>query len=61
MAKKFLAELDKVAYHDDEDLMVGRVFLQSSSEICEVYKLYCSNHNVAVEPLLKKVYITTLF
>ncbi|ROT61728.1 hypothetical protein C7M84_020468 [Penaeus vannamei] len=54
VAKKFLSELDKVAYHKDEELMVGQVFLNCADEMCEVYKAYCSNHNVAAEPLLKK-------
>ncbi|XP_069947710.1 dynamin-binding protein-like isoform X2 [Cherax quadricarinatus] len=54
VAKKFLALLDKVAYETDDDLLVGRIFLLCADELCDVYKVYCSNHNVAVEPLLKQ-------
>lgn len=55
VAKKFLSLLDKVAYETDDELRVGCIFLLCAEELCEVYKVYCSNHNVAAEPLLKKV------
>nr|XP_045603255.1 dynamin-binding protein-like isoform X1 [Procambarus clarkii] len=54
VAKKFLSLLDKVAYETDDELRVGCIFLLCAEELCEVYKVYCSNHNVAAEPLLKK-------
>ncbi|XP_071537624.1 uncharacterized protein [Panulirus ornatus] len=54
VAKKILKLLDRVAYETDEELLVGCIFLLCADEICEVYKIYCSNHNVAAEPLLKK-------
>ncbi|KAG7175114.1 Dynamin-binding protein-like [Homarus americanus] len=54
VAKKFLSVLDKVAFETEEELLVGRVFLLCADELCEVYKVYCSNHNIAAEPLLKK-------
>ncbi|XP_068200932.1 dynamin-binding protein-like [Palaemon carinicauda] len=53
-AKKLLSHLDSVAYDTDENLQIGRVFLLCAPDLCDVYKIYCSNHNVAAEPLLKK-------
>lgn len=55
VAKRFLSQLDKVAFETDENLCVGPVFIENAAELCDVYKTYCSNHNVAVEPLMKKV------
>ncbi|KAK7084421.1 hypothetical protein SK128_028511 [Halocaridina rubra] len=54
IAKKLLSHLDHVAYESDDSLRIGRVFLLCASDLCEVYKIYCSNHNVAAEPLLRK-------
>lgn len=54
VAKKLLSHLDSVAYETDENLQIGRVFLLCAPDLCDVYKIYCSNHNVAAEPLLRK-------
>ncbi|XP_047468424.1 dynamin-binding protein-like [Penaeus chinensis] len=53
-AKRFLADLEAALCNPEEDMQVGRVFLQHADDLCEVYKVYCSNYNVEVIPLLKK-------
>ncbi|XP_037801277.1 dynamin-binding protein-like [Penaeus monodon] len=53
-AKRFLADLEAALCNSEEDMQVGRVFLQHANDLCEVYKVYCSNYNVEVIPLLKK-------
>lgn len=56
VAKKFASLLDQAAYEDaDEEVCVGRVFLTLSEELCQTYKVYCANHSITVEPLMKKV------
>lgn len=56
VAKKFANLLDQAAYGDtDEEVCVGSVFLVCAEELCQTYKVYCANHNVTVEPLMKKV------
>ncbi|CAL4086072.1 unnamed protein product, partial [Meganyctiphanes norvegica] len=54
VSKKLLLEMQKVAFADDEKLLIGKVFLECANDLCEIYKVYCSNHNVAVEALLTK-------
>lgn len=55
VAKKFARLLDQAAYGDnDEEVCVGKVFLACAEELCQTYKVYCANHNVTVEPLMKK-------
>ncbi|XP_042875781.1 dynamin-binding protein-like [Penaeus japonicus] len=54
VAKKFFADLEDVLCNSEEDMQVGRVFLQHADDLCEAYKVYCSNYNVEVIPLLKK-------
>lgn len=54
VAKRFLADLEGALCDPEEDMQVGRVFLQHADDLCEVYKVYCSNYNVEVIPLLKK-------
>lgn len=56
VAKKFARLLDQVAFGDsDEEVCVGKVFLDCAEELCQTYKVYCANHNINVEPLMKKV------
>lgn len=56
VAKLLVKELDKVAFREnDSEVRVGAAFLLCAHQLCQVYKVYCSNHNVIAEPLLKKV------
>lgn len=54
VAKKFANLLDQSAYGEEDEVCVGRVFLACAEELCETYKVYCANHNITVEPLMKK-------
>ena len=55
VAKKFANLLDQAAYGEEDEVCVGRVFLACADELCQAYKVYCANHNVTAEPLMKKV------
>ncbi|KAK4319618.1 hypothetical protein Pmani_009460 [Petrolisthes manimaculis] len=55
VAKLLVKELDKVAFREnDKEVRVGAAFLLCAHQLCQVYKVYCSTHNVVTEPLLKK-------
>ncbi|XP_042210961.1 dynamin-binding protein-like [Homarus americanus] len=54
MNKRLLNKLEQEQQHSDEDMLIGWVFLQFKSELCQVYKVYCSTYSVEVLPLLKK-------
>ncbi|KAG0728510.1 Dynamin-binding protein [Chionoecetes opilio] len=54
VAKKFSALLDQLAYGEDEEVCVGRVFLACAEDLCQTYKVYCANHNITVEPIMRK-------
>ncbi|XP_063874664.1 dynamin-binding protein-like isoform X1 [Scylla paramamosain] len=54
VARKFANLLDQSAYGKEEEVCVGRVFLACAEELCRTYKVYCANHNITVEPLMKK-------
>ncbi|XP_066938752.1 dynamin-binding protein-like isoform X4 [Macrobrachium rosenbergii] len=54
VARRFLQELKDVAHQKEEEMVVGKIFLQFVDELSEVYKVYCSSYNVDVLPLLKK-------
>ncbi|XP_076037755.1 uncharacterized protein LOC143023129 isoform X2 [Oratosquilla oratoria] len=53
VAKDFLAGMHKVGYKEDEELMVGPLFLEHADNLCQVYKVYCANH-FFVEKMIKK-------
>ncbi|KAB7505438.1 Dynamin-binding protein [Armadillidium nasatum] len=54
LSKKFVKELNKVSFNEDEEMFVGPVFIQLAPEICDVYKVYSSNNSLSVGPLLKR-------
>ncbi|XP_068201051.1 rho guanine nucleotide exchange factor 38-like [Palaemon carinicauda] len=54
VARRFLQELKDVAHQKEEEMVIGKIFLQFVDELSDVYKVYCSSYNVDVLPLLKK-------
>ena len=55
-AKTLLSRLQAVAFEEGEAQMIGPVFVNFAQELCDVYKTYCSNHNLTVQPLISKVF-----
>nr|XP_053636077.1 LOW QUALITY PROTEIN: rho guanine nucleotide exchange factor 37-like [Cherax quadricarinatus] len=54
VAKRLMETLESEQQNMEEQAQVGEVFLQFASELCQVYKTYCSTYSVEVLPLLKK-------
>ncbi|KAK7084424.1 hypothetical protein SK128_028514 [Halocaridina rubra] len=54
VAKKFLLEMKYMAYCKENEVAVGKVFLDFVEELSQVYKVYCSSYSVDVLPLIRK-------